>query len=105
VIVVLLFTLYYFFATSAFPSLWAMPTTFLSQTAAAAAFGLINSVGQTGAFFGPTIVGYFNDSTHSIHLSLTFLGCSLLAGALVLSFLRSTHSDLCETPEPLRVPD
>ena len=105
VIVVLLFTLYYFFATSAFPSLWAMPTTFLSETAAAAAFGLINSVGQTGAFLGPTIVGYFNDSTHSIHLSLTFLGCSLLAGALVLSFLRSTHSDLSETPEPLRVPD
>jgi MFS family permease len=98
VLVVLLFTLYYFCATSAFPSLWAMPTTFLSETAAAAAFGLINSVGQTGAFVGPIVVGYLNDSTHSIHLSLSFLGCSLLTSALIFSFLRSANAALCETP-------
>lgn len=88
--VVLLFTLYYFFSTAAFASLWAMPTTFLSKTAAAAAFGLINCIGQTGGFFGPSIVGYLNDTTGSIHRSVVFLACSLLASAVTLSFLQST---------------
>ena len=87
---VLLLTVYYFFATAAFASLWAMPTTFLSKAAAAAAFGLINSVGQMGAFFGPSIVGYLNDATHSIHASVAFIGCSLLTSAVSLSFLPST---------------
>jgi len=86
-IVVLLFTLYYFFSTAAFASLWAMPTTFLSKTAAAAAFGLINCIGQTGGFFGPSIVGYLNDTTGSIHRSVVFIACSLLASAVTLSFL------------------
>lgn len=88
IIVVLLFTLFYCFATSAFASLWAMPTTFLSQTTAAVAFGLINSIGQMGSFFGPSIVGYLNDSTGSIHRSLLFLACSLLVSAFTLSFLQ-----------------
>lgn len=87
--VVALFTLFYLFATSAFPSIWAMPTMFLSETTAAAAFGLINSIGQTGGFFGPSIVGFLNDKTHSIHSSLTFIACSMLASAFTLSFLKS----------------
>ncbi len=90
--VVLLFTLYYFFATGAFASLWAIPTTFLSQTTAAAAFGLINSVGQMGGFFGSSIVGYLNDNTGAIHRSLLFIGASLLTSAFTLSFLQSTAS-------------
>lgn len=49
-LVVLLFSLYYFFSQSAYPSFWAIPTTFLSQTTAAAAFGLISSVGALGSF-------------------------------------------------------
>jgi len=87
---VLLLTFYYFFATAAFASLWAMPTTFLSEATAAAAFGLINSVGQMGAFFGPSIVGYLNDATHSIRASVVFIAASLLTSAVSLSFLRST---------------
>lgn len=97
---VLLLTFYYFFATAAFASLWAMPTTFLSQGAAAAAFALINSVGQMGAFFGPSIVGYLNDTTHSIRKSVVFIACSLLASAVCLSFLRSTVPSIQQEFEP-----
>ena len=89
-VVLLLFTLYYFFATGAFASLWAMPTTFLSATTAAAGFGVINSVGQMGGFFGPSIVGYLNDATHSIQRSLSFIACSLLASGFTFSLIRST---------------
>lgn len=55
-VVMLLFTSYYFFATGAFASLWAIPTTFLSHTTAAAAFGLINSVGQMGGSSAPRLL-------------------------------------------------
>ena len=96
-IVVLLFTLYYSFYMAVYPSFWAIPTTFLSETTAAAAFGLINSVGQTGAFFGPSIVGYLNDTTRSIHASLIFIACSMLISAFTLSFLPSgSHSTIIE---------
>lgn len=95
-LVVLLFSLYYFFSQSAYPSFWAIPTTFLSQTTAAAAFGLISSVGALGSFFGPSVVGYLNDKTHSIRGSLSFIGCSLLAAALIFSFIRSTTPDVLE---------
>jgi ACS family tartrate transporter-like MFS transporter len=87
-LVEILFTLYYFFSQSVYPSFWGMPAMFLSESTAAAAFGLIASVGALGSFLGPSIVGYLNDRTHSIHLSLIFTGCSFLASALILSFVR-----------------
>jgi len=78
------------FYMAVYPSFWAIPTTFLSETTAAAAFGLINSVGQTGASFGPSIVGYLNDTTHSIQASLIFVACSMFMSALIF-FLSSVH--------------
>jgi hypothetical protein len=35
-----------------YPVFWSMPTLFLSESAAAACFGLINSVGHTGGLIG-----------------------------------------------------
>ena len=86
---IFLFTLYYFFCQSVYPTFWAMPSAFLSETTAAAVVGFIGSVGVAGAFFGPSIVGYLNDRTHSIHSSLIFIACSMLASALTFSVLRS----------------
>jgi len=39
------------------PTIWIFPSTLLTGTAAAAGIALINSVGSTGGFFGPTIIG------------------------------------------------
>lgn len=103
-VALLLFTLFYLFSTAAFPSIWAMPTMFLSETTAAAAFGLINSIGQTGGFFGPSIVGLLNDKTHSIQWSLAFIGSSILASAFTLSFLKSVspiHSESLHLQGPV----
>lgn len=87
----LLFTLFYAFSGSALPSIWAMPTTFLSETTAAAAFGLINSIGQAGGFVGPLVVGFLNGKTHSIRWSLAFIASSMLSAAFTLSFLTDRH--------------
>jgi len=68
-----------------YPVFWAMPTMILSESAAAATFGLINSAGQLGGFAGPYVIGYLNDRTHSLNASF---GCIALvylsAGILIL---------------------
>jgi len=69
-----------------YPCFWSIPTTMLSESAAAATFGLINSVGQLGGFAGPYIVGYLNDRTHSLAASFTFIGLAyILSGFLILT--------------------
>jgi ACS family tartrate transporter-like MFS transporter len=63
-----------------------MPTLLLSESAAAATFGLINSVGQLGGFAGPYLIGYLNDKTHSLGASFGVVAFAFLgAGCLVLS--------------------
>jgi sugar phosphate permease len=69
---------------SYYPVFWSMPTMVLSESAAAACFGLINSMGHTGGFVGPYVVGYLNDRTGSLVSSFVFIGaCYLLAGIII----------------------
>jgi MFS transporter, ACS family, tartrate transporter len=73
------------------PGFWALPTSFLSGTAAAASIGLINSVGNLGGFVGPSIVGYLSKETGSYFGGLMCLSVSaLIAAGLILS-LRATR--------------
>jgi ACS family tartrate transporter-like MFS transporter len=68
------------------PCFWALPTTTLGQSAAAASIGLINSVGNLGGFVGPFVVGYLATRTGLFVPGLSWLVASLfLAGILVLS--------------------
>ena len=69
-----------------FPTFWAIPTAILSETAAAASFGLINSIGQVGGFTGNYAIGLLNDRTHSVAASFAFIALSYVAaGGLILS--------------------
>lgn len=68
------------------PPFWSLPTALLSEAAAAASIGLINSVGNLGGFVGPYAVGYLRTSSGSPVLGMTFLAISLaLAGVVVVS--------------------
>jgi MFS transporter, ACS family, tartrate transporter len=72
-------------ASAGYPAFWSLPSMILSETAAAATFGLINSVGQLGGFVGPYAVGYFNDRTYSLTTGFACIGGSyLIAGTVVL---------------------
>jgi nitrate/nitrite transporter NarK len=63
-----------------------MPTAFLTESAAAAAIGLINSVGNLGGFVGPFALGYLKDKTGVHSAGMGLLAASLLcAGLLVLA--------------------
>ena len=68
------------------PAFWAVPTEFLSESAAAASIGLINSVGNLGGFFGPLSMGYLVSRTHSFNVGLWYLvGSFLVSGMLMLA--------------------
>jgi MFS transporter, ACS family, tartrate transporter len=78
--------------TTAFmPSFWALPTAILSESAAAASIGFINSVGNLGGFAGPYAIGYLRTQTNSFGPGLAVvLLAMLLSGAIVLR-LRIHH--------------
>jgi ACS family tartrate transporter-like MFS transporter len=58
----------------------------LSEAAAAATFGLINSIGQLGGFAGNYAIGFLNDRTHSLAASFAFIALVyVVAGGLILN--------------------
>lgn len=73
---------------SFFPSFWALPTTFLTGSAAAAAIGLINSIGNLGGFAGPYVVGYLSARTNSFLGGMLYLAVSAMIGAGLILTLR-----------------
>ena len=74
------------------PCFWAVPTLFLSDSAAAASIGLINSVGNLGGFAGPFVIGYLANRTHSFAPGLWYLVISLfVSGALMLAVGVTKH--------------
>lgn len=76
-------------AHSYLPSFWAMPTAFLTESAAAAAIGLINSIGNLGGFVGPFALGYLKDKTGSHYAGMGLLAASLLCSGLLTLAIKS----------------
>jgi len=72
---------------------WALPTAFLSGTAAAGGIALINSVGNLGGFLGPFLIGWVRQQTDSFTLALVALAAApFLAGVLVLVLVRGERA-------------
>jgi MFS family permease len=69
-------------------SFWCVPTKFLRGSSAAAGIALLSSIGTSGGFFGPSIIGFLKQTTGSD--SGAFLGLAGLAflGAVVCLGLR-----------------
>ncbi len=71
-----------------YPTFWAMPTSMLCESAAAATVGLINSSGQLGGFAGNYIIGLLNDHTHSLTASFGFIALVYFSSASLILSLR-----------------
>jgi len=69
--------------SAAVPSAWFFPPALLTGTASAAGLALINSVGSTGGFIGPYMIGWIRDATGSFRYSLLFLAAVIAGSALV----------------------
>ena len=62
---------------------WAMPPMFLTGVTAAASIAWINSLGNIGGFFGPSIVGWVRELTGSFAGGLYALAGFAFMAALV----------------------
>ena len=78
----------------ALPAFWSLPAAFLSESAAAASIGLINSIGNLGGFVGPFIVGYIVKATGSFYGGIIYLSCSALASGLLILAVRSQRKSI-----------
>jgi MFS transporter, ACS family, tartrate transporter len=73
------------------PLFWALPSMFLSRTAAAGAIALINALGNLGGIAGPTMLGWVKEASGSFSGGIYFMGvCTLIASALLMVALGST---------------
>jgi len=71
---------------------WAIPTETLPARIVGSVMGLVNALGNLGAYFAPLIVGYLNKRTGNFHSGFIFLGLiMLMAGTLALGL--NTASD------------
>ncbi len=64
-LLLLIFTLVGFAVNAHFPSFWALPSTLLSSSAAAAAVGFINCMASLGGLVGPKVIGVLSQRTGS----------------------------------------
>jgi len=85
VILVVLLSFATFGTVAYLPAFWALPSSFLSASAAAAAVGFINCTASIGGFFGPKIVGELSQRTSSFRYGFIFMiACFTIASLLVL---------------------
>jgi MFS transporter, ACS family, tartrate transporter len=66
------------------PAFWALPSLFLTESAAAASIGLINSFGNLGGWVGPSVVGLVKQSTGEYRFGLWYLSFSVIVSALII---------------------
>ncbi len=69
------------------PAFWALPSLFLTASAAAGSVGMINSIGNLGGFLGPYVMGYVDATFGSYEYGLYFLAGTSIASAALISFL------------------
>jgi len=79
--------------TAYLPIFWAIPSEFLSASAAAASVGAINAVGSIAGFAGPYAFGWLVTRTGSFAVGMAVLAfCSTTAGILILRAPRSQQT-------------
>lgn len=70
------------------PTMWPMPSQFLTGASAAVGIALINSIGNLGGYVGPFVVGWIKDSTKSFEMGVYFLAACAFMSALITYFAR-----------------
>jgi len=76
------------------PTFWAIPTEILSESAAAAAVGMINAVGSVAGFAGPYAFGYLLSRTGSLSYGFALMMVTAMAGGMLI--LASPRTVRCQ---------
>jgi len=73
---------------TALPMFWALPTSFLGGTAAAAGIALVNCTGNLAGFVSPAVIGFLKVYTGTLNSGLLLVAASLLVSAgLILTLV------------------
>jgi ACS family tartrate transporter-like MFS transporter len=80
------------------PGFWPIPTQFLSESAAAACIGLINSVGNLGGFVGPMMMGYLVTRTKSFAAGMLYLVGSLFLSSILMLLVKAGRGRAASQP-------
>lgn len=67
---------------------WSIPPMILGGTAAAAGIALINSIGNLGGAFGPSVMGWLREGTNSYSAGLLVLAAALVIEAILILSLK-----------------
>jgi MFS family permease len=74
---------------AAYTTFWALPSMFVTGTAASAGIAWINSVGNLGGYVSPALVGKIRDATHSMTPALLMLSSAcVISVMLTILFFR-----------------
>jgi ACS family tartrate transporter-like MFS transporter len=85
VLLIAVFTVVGFGTVAYLPAFWALPSAFLTSSAAAAAVGFINCTASIGGFVGPKIIGELSQRLGSFDAGfVVMITCWVIASALVL---------------------
>lgn len=68
----------------AYTVLWAMPSELIKGDAAAGGIALINTIGLSGGFWGPAMIGWAKTATGSLNTGVVAVGCVFLCAAFVI---------------------
>jgi ACS family phthalate transporter-like MFS transporter len=71
-----------YFAAAAI--IWSIPPTYLTGDAAAGGIGVISSLGQVGAFFGPILLGWVKSITGSFAAGLLLVAALVFVGGAIV---------------------
>ena len=81
---------------------WALPTSLLGGSAAAAGIAFVNCTGNLGGFFSPTILGFLKTQTGTLNSGLYLVaGCMVASAILVFTLAPAPALALQPQEEPL----
>ncbi|MFM0093044.1 MFS transporter [Paraburkholderia sediminicola] len=67
---------------------WAVPSEYIKGDASAGAIAFINTIGLSGGFWGPAIIGWAKTATGNMHLGFLVMAAMLLVSAILIFLLR-----------------
>lgn len=82
-IALLLFCTYSFFMSAAIIVFWSIPPTCLAGPAAPVGIALVSSLGISGGFVSPTLIGFVRDATGNVDAAVHALCALLVLGGLL----------------------
>jgi ACS family tartrate transporter-like MFS transporter len=86
-VMIMLFTVASLGLKAYLPAFWSLPSLFLTESAAAASIGLINSVGNIGGWLGPKALGWIDTKVGSFRPGIAFLCLSMAVSAVIVMTL------------------